>query len=955
MIFDNLLTKLTGRKITYNYLSHVPGSWIDDIYTEEPATWVGKTWRFIKAKLIFLTLFLPLAAINFISNGLTSIVCEIASLFSSGKNKASWRSKAWIAFDNSMKNLLGIIFFPIGIIFTREFSFLFISKPIVKDTVTAGGSYIVAKTQLEKPSSISEVQDIIKKALALSTAGQKQQIIVRGAGASQGQQFLPKDSSSIVIDLSKLNEVAISPDKQTITVGAGATWGEIEQIIAAQGLAIEVRQASNIFSVGGTLSANAHGWAHKSGSIINTIESIKVINANGELLELRPEDELFGYVIGGWGMFGVIVEAKIRVAPNQMLKEQGKALNVNDYIGYYKSPTPPAAANDAHNIAAPLDSNTKMHLFRLSLDPRNLLKEGVAVQYVAMDDVAHKVEIESEAPHGTRFQRVMTNIARYFGTVRRLYWRMESQRIINGQEPPLTRAEHMQAPIRAMFNYSRSEAEWLQEYFIPEDKLSSFLSELGDLLMENNVSLLNASVRPVVHDKISKLGYANKGPMYAVVLCFNQKLDASSRLQTRRWVKKANDIALKHAGTYYLAYQPFATHEQFAKSYPQYQSVWEKKKQADPSDIFESGFMAKYFTPESFNPYDVVCKDDNTLREFDGFLKNILVEIDPEKFNVLIKDIMSYADTNEDIFKELHRRIGEIAPGFFTSTSRVLESLRAIKEDLSNQAYELMQAGPKRERELNGILEIGYPGRFLKPIIKKLGVKGDAQAMQENFSMTDVMQSGFPRAHSKAHKLDFNKPDFSGMQDNSFDVVTCFVGLHHFDNDALKNFLVQLNRVMRKDGSFLLVDHDVTDEKSRAMATLAHSVFNAVKGASLAEEFDEVREFRSLNAWKAILAQYGFAVVESPRPMIREGDPSLNTMLRFIKVADVKLENVPEIADIRVSDAGTTPRTNAPHPAKTQRKGRMGFAAPSARIFPGTKPQAPTKRKDTKPSGPTKA
>jgi len=52
-------------------------------------------------------------------------------------------------------------------------------------------------------------------------------------------------------------------------------------------------QDSNIFSVGGSISANCHGWDFRTGTIANTIEELTIINSKGELMILSPSHPFF--------------------------------------------------------------------------------------------------------------------------------------------------------------------------------------------------------------------------------------------------------------------------------------------------------------------------------------------------------------------------------------------------------------------------------------------------------------------------------------------------------------------------------------------------------------------------------------------------------------------------------------------------------------------------------------
>ncbi len=54
-------------------------------------------------------------------------------------------------------------------------------------------------------------------------------------------------------------------------VQTGARWAEIQEYLDAKGFSVQAMQSINIFTVGGTLSVNAHGIAHDPGQIASTI------------------------------------------------------------------------------------------------------------------------------------------------------------------------------------------------------------------------------------------------------------------------------------------------------------------------------------------------------------------------------------------------------------------------------------------------------------------------------------------------------------------------------------------------------------------------------------------------------------------------------------------------------------------------------------------------------------
>lgn len=66
-----------------------------------------------------------------------------------------------------------------------------------------------------------------------------------------------------------LNQIVVNLD--TVNVGSGAIWDDIIQDLDKKDLSVLVKQASNPFSVGGSIAMNCHGWDHK---IIGTRNAI---------------------------------------------------------------------------------------------------------------------------------------------------------------------------------------------------------------------------------------------------------------------------------------------------------------------------------------------------------------------------------------------------------------------------------------------------------------------------------------------------------------------------------------------------------------------------------------------------------------------------------------------------------------------------------------------------------
>ena len=78
-------------------------------------------------------------------------------------------------------------------------------------------------------------------------------------------------------------------------------------------------QSNNAFSVGGSLSVNCHGWQFDRPPIASTVESFRLMQADGTIVRCsrKENQELFSLALGGYGLFGIILDAELRVVPNE--------------------------------------------------------------------------------------------------------------------------------------------------------------------------------------------------------------------------------------------------------------------------------------------------------------------------------------------------------------------------------------------------------------------------------------------------------------------------------------------------------------------------------------------------------------------------------------------------------------------------------------------------------------
>jgi hypothetical protein len=156
--------------------------------------------------------------------------------------------------------------------------------------------------------SVSDVQDAVRYAdlKGLTVAVQ-----------STGHGVARKADNALLILTSCLTGVEIDPAAQTARVQPGVKWGKVLEQAQAYGLAPLLGSSPDVGVVGYSLGGG-FGWlGRKYGMAVDSIRSIQIVNASGDLVEASDSvnNDLFWAVRGGGGGFGVVTELVIQLYP----------------------------------------------------------------------------------------------------------------------------------------------------------------------------------------------------------------------------------------------------------------------------------------------------------------------------------------------------------------------------------------------------------------------------------------------------------------------------------------------------------------------------------------------------------------------------------------------------------------------------------------------------------------
>lgn len=468
----------------------------------------------------------------------------------------------------------------LGIIAVFYLSMFYISVHKEKKELNPGLMTDVSRLMPVKVKQVAEGSSEQALVETIKEAKEKNlKISIAGKQHSMGGHTYYKDS--IVLDMTAYNKIlAIDKQNKTITVQSGATWNDIQQAVNPYGLAVKVMQSQNIFTIGGSLSVNAHGRDIRYGSLIDTVRSFHLLNADGEIITVNRGDELFSLVLGGYGLFGVILDVELELTDDELYTTNTRELDYTEYTDYFKE----------HVLNQP---DVRMHLARISTAKSSFLKEMYVTDYVLSDqsELGKYSKLKNEKMTGiTKFA---LGLARNSEIGKNAFWNVQKSFFINGNGEKMTRNNVMRSESKFLEYENESNTDVLQEYFVPINHFEAYIDELRAALSEEELNLVNITIRYVQKNESSVLSYA-KSDMFALVLLINQGLSPAEQTETERIVQKMIDVTLNHDGSYYLPYMDYPTNEQMEKAYPRKDEFFKKKLQYDPEERFMNYFYERY-------------------------------------------------------------------------------------------------------------------------------------------------------------------------------------------------------------------------------------------------------------------------------------------------------------------------------------------------------------------------
>lgn len=417
-----------------------------------------------------------------------------------------------------------------------------------------------------------------------AAAAEGRPVAVGAARHSMGGQALIRDGVAMTLDVTPGAEPWIGIDRsaRTFHVVPGARWRQVIAALDPLGLSPAVMQSNHDFGVAATLSVNAHGWPVPYGPFGTTVRSFRLMLASGDVVVCSPTEnaELYSLAMGGYGLFGVVVDLEVALTDNVLLRPTYELMPASE-LG------PRFAASLARDAAI------RMAYGRLAVDAQRFLREALLVTLLPVPGAPPPVT------SGGLFVTLSREVFRaQIGSDRakRARWYAETVAAPKTSSGIASRNRLLNEPVANLAGRDRARTDILHEYFLPAEGLETFLAACRRAIPASRQDLLNVTLRYVQEDGTSALAYA-RGDRVAAVMLFSQKIAQADEEDMMAMTRRLIDAALDTGGSFYLPYRLHARREQVARAYPRLEEVVARKRHWDPGLLFRNTMWHRYFAP----------------------------------------------------------------------------------------------------------------------------------------------------------------------------------------------------------------------------------------------------------------------------------------------------------------------------------------------------------------------
>ncbi|CAB0676638.1 FAD-binding oxidoreductase [Corynebacterium diphtheriae] len=415
-------------------------------------------------------------------------------------------------------------------------------------------------------------------------ANLKRGVIARGMGRSYGDPA--QNSGGLVVDMQALNKIhSIDPESAIVDVDGGVTLDQLMKAALPYGLWVPVLPGTRQVTIGGAIGPDIHGKNHHSaGSFGDHVASMELLVADGRILHLEPEGsaddptgELFWATVGGMGLTGIIVRARIRMTKTEtayFIADGDLTANLDETIEFHSD-------GSEHNY-----TYSSAWFDAISPEPklgRAAISRGSLATLAQLEEIAPKLAkdpLKFNAPQLVTVPDIFPSFTMNklsMIAIGELWW-LKSGTYKN----KVQNLTQFYQPLDLIGEWNRGYGSkgFLQyQFVVPREAIEPFKDIVKDIQKSGHYSALNV---------FKLFGEGNKAPLSYPMPGWNVCVDFPIKPGLGAFLDDLDKRVMEFGGRLYLAKESRTSAENFHKMYPGMEGWLKTRNAIDPTGVFAS-------------------------------------------------------------------------------------------------------------------------------------------------------------------------------------------------------------------------------------------------------------------------------------------------------------------------------------------------------------------------------
>ncbi|MET3944836.1 FAD-binding oxidoreductase [Corynebacterium mucifaciens] len=405
-------------------------------------------------------------------------------------------------------------------------------------------------------------------------------VIARGMGRSYGDPA--QNGGGLVVDMTPLNRIhSIDPDTGIVDVDAGVTLDQLMKAALPFGLWVPVLPGTRQVTIGGAIGPDIHGKNHHSaGSFGDHVLSMELLVADGRVLHLEPNGEnaeLFWATVGGMGLTGIILRARIQMTFTEtayFIADTDRTDTLDETIALH---------SDGSEVNYTYSSAWFDAISGPPKTGRSTISRGSLATLDQLKEFAPKL---AKDPLKFNAPQLMT-VPDIFPS-----WTMNKLSLMAIGEAYYLMGKPSRNDVKNLtqfyqpldligeWNRGYGKAGFLQyQFVVPTDAVEPFKDIIYDIQASGHYTALNV---------FKLFGEGNQAPLSYPMKGWNVCVDFPIREGLNEFLDRLDDQVMQFGGRLYLAKESRTSAEKFHKMYPELPAWLKTRREIDPTGVFAS-------------------------------------------------------------------------------------------------------------------------------------------------------------------------------------------------------------------------------------------------------------------------------------------------------------------------------------------------------------------------------